>query len=211
MALKVAEGRPEMPGQALEVHHLLTGFGQLREDRRLGRPGVAPHPNEGPGPPHEFRQGLLVGLVSSLEEHDRKARRPEQPTQGTTAHATPPAVEMDGSAVRSLGEQPLCLTHEPGHLGSDQLESPLDSRFPAHLLVQGAHLGTLGVIKQGEGLGSGDVGLGEFGRRAGIQEKCTGFPCPFEEFPGFHLSLRHGHGHEGRLLRPGPCSFWHGD
>ena len=115
---------------------------------------------------------------------------------------------MDGSAVRSLGEQRLRLTNEPGHLGADQLKPPLDGRFPPHLLVQGAHFGTLCVIKQREGLGTGDVGLCEFVRRAGIQEKRTGFPCPFEEFSGFHLSLRHGHVHEGRLPPPRAGMDW---
>ena len=115
---------------------------------------------------------------------------------------------MDGSAVRSLGEQRLRLTNEPGHFGADQLKPPFDSRLSAHLLVKGAHFCALCVIKQRERLGSGDVGLGEFGRRAGIQEKRSCFPCPFEEFPGIHLSLRHGHGYEGRLPPPGAGMEW---
>ena len=167
-----AEAAAAVVRQPLQVHHRRSPLPQGQQQFGLAAAGAAPQQPQRPGPLEQLQHPAPVALVATLQQQHRQLQLLGQPGDAARAHAAAPAVQPQGRPGRAFA---------PGHqFGGQGLHPrPHQGQAPEHgglaalLLVEGAHLGPLGITEQGQIGGAGDVALAEFGRRAHIEQGAT--------------------------------------
>ena len=169
-----AQHRAHVRGEVLQVEHLRAAFRQGLEEAALADAGGAAHHPELVA----FRQGrqfgddmAAIGLVAAFELAGIPADGAQYGGEGAAAVAAAPAVDQGPVVAGAVGQHRFQVA---GDVAGDQGGAGFLRLEGGNLLVQGADARPFLVVQHRQVDGAGNVVLGEFGGRSGVDDLVEG-------------------------------------
>ena len=183
-----------MPGQPLQIKHVLARLSKGVKNLCFGRPRHASHHHVRPGRFEHLVVHGTASLVAALATLGRDLGRAQEPIHAPASHPTPPAIDEQGLGLGLGFEKGPCTGGERLQLGPHKTQARIDGFRFANPFVSGPHHRAFFVGEQGKRHRARNVTFLKFFGASHIQHH-THF-CSFQEIPGIQHVFKHGHGHK---------------